>query len=78
MIIDIRSREKYLNGHLDGAIHIPFLELYSNPSKYLNKNKTYQIYCNSGSSSGMLVSYLNSLGYSCVNLDGGYSKHLFK
>ena len=78
MIIDIRDALRYAEGHIEGAIHIPFYSLYANPQVYLNKGMTYQIYCDTGVKSSLLVSYLKNLGYHCVNLEGGYVKHLFK
>lgn len=78
MIIDIRTTEEYLKGHIPGAVSIPFMKLSSHPNYYLDKNKTYQIYCNSGNKSLKLVSTLNQQGYHCVNLDGGYTKYLFE
>lgn len=75
IIIDIRSREKYLVGHINGAINIPYNELFINYDKYLNKTTRYLIYCESGNKSSDIVSYLNSHGYNCVNLDGGYHKN---
>ena len=77
MYIDIRDSKSYNNGHIAGAINIPFNRLISNP-EILDKKETYYLYCQSGSNSRILVSYLNSLGYSCINLDGGYSKYLLK
>lgn len=74
MIIDIRSKEKYNRGHLNNAINISFNELFNHPSKYLNKDTVYQIYCDTGSRSKVLVNTLNRIGYNCVNIDGGYNK----
>lgn len=74
MIIDIRSEEKYNVGHIDDAINISFNELFYHPSKYLKKDIVYQIYCDSGFRSKVLVNTLNRMGYNCVNLDGGYNK----
>lgn len=75
-IIDIRNKKEYEIGHIPGAISIDSYELLFNPSKYLNKNETYHIYCNSGITSNGVVSKLNSMGYKCVNIDGGYKKYL--
>ena len=76
IIIDIRDASSYLNGHLPGAIHIPASYLYLQPEKYLNFDTKYSLYCQSGHQSKLLVSYLNMLGYQCVNMDGGYLKNL--
>lgn len=78
MMIDIREEGKYLEGHLPGAINIPFFKLYLNPEQYLNPKNEYTLYCDSGSKSKILVSYLNKLGYHCVNLEGGYFKNLLR
>lgn len=78
MLIDIRDKNQYEMGHLSGAINIPFMKLYNSPSSYLDKNKKYTIYCESGGKSRILVNYLNHQGYNCVNLEGGYSKNLFQ
>ena len=76
MIIDIRSQEEYILGHIESAIWIPAKELFSNPDRYLKKEKTYSLYCNSGSKSKKVVEYLKTLGYNCVNLEGGYWHYL--
>ncbi len=73
-IIDIRSRKDYLLGHVDDSINIPYLELFNNYSKYLNKSDTYYIYCKNGITSKRIVDYLNLVGYHTVNIDGGYNK----
>lgn len=78
MIIDIRSSSKYENGHIEGAISIPFKELITKYDKYLTFDEEYYIYCDSGNTSSMLVNYLNKLGYHCVNIDGGYANYLLR
>lgn len=76
MYIDIRNKSSYLNGHIPGAININYIELLINHRKYLNKDKQYFIYCDSGNRSLDLVTKLNNLGYNCVNIDGGYNNYL--
>ena len=76
-IIDIRSLTQYSNGHIPGAVSIDAYDLISNPAKYLEKNKTYYIYCNSGIQSEALVEKLIFLGYSAVNI-GSYRDYLHK
>ena len=73
-IIDIRSRDLYLKGHIPGAIYIDMYDLINNPDNYLNKNEVYHIYCSNGISSQSVVSMLNKMGYNTVNIDGGYNK----
>lgn len=71
-IIDIRSNQSYNNNHIPNAKNVPSQVLISNPNKYLDKEKTYYIYCQKGSSSIRVCSLLNNLGYNIVNINGGY------
>ena len=71
-IIDIRSNQSYNNNHIPNAKNIPSETLLNNPSKYLEKNKTYYLYCQKGITSIRLCSLLNNLGYKMVNVNGGY------
>lgn len=75
-IIDIRSLFQYQLDHIPTAINISYQALKSNPEKYLEKNKKYYIYCQSGHSSNNLVITLNQLGYTTVNIKGGYNNYL--
>ncbi len=71
-IIDIRNNQNYNNNHIPNAKNIPSQELVNNPSKYLDKNQTYYLYCQKGTTSIRVCSLLNSLGYKTVNVAGGY------
>ena len=77
-IIDIRNYYEYQLGHIKGAKSIQTNELLNNPKKYLNKNTTYYIYCNSGFTSLEVVKKLNRLGYHTVNIIGGYHNYLLR
>lgn len=73
-LIDIRSKEDYLLGHISGAINIELTDILAFPSKYLNKNTTYIFYCDEGMSSLKLVNVLKK-NYDVLSLDGGYEKY---
>ena len=77
-IIDIRSKSKYLENHIPGAINIDSYDLIFNPSKYLNSNEKYYIYCTSGITSKSVVNKLNKMGYNTVNIDGGFNNYLLR
>ena len=77
-IIDIRSRDKYSINHIPGAINIEYLELLSNPNRYLNKNDTYYLYCTSGYTSSIVVDKLNIMGFNTVNIGGGFNNYLLR
>lgn len=71
-IIDIRSIEKYNENHILNAINIPKILLVKNYPKYLDKSKTYYIYCSKGIESVKVCNLLDSLGYKVINILGGY------
>lgn len=77
-IIDIRSHYEYLLGKIPTSINIDKILLLQTPQTYLDKEKTYYIYCQSGHSSNNIVIKLNSLGYHTVNIVGGYNNYLLR
>lgn len=77
-IIDIRGRDKYNINHISGAINIEAIELLSNPSRYLNFNDIYYLYCDFGHTSSMVVNKLNRLGYNTVNVEGGFNNYMLR
>lgn len=72
LIIDIRSVEKYNNGHILNAKNISMEQLLINPSKYMNKNDKYYIYCQKGIQSRKICPILIRMGYKVINIKGGY------
>lgn len=74
-LIDIRSSTSYKLGNIPYSKNISKNELMFNPEKYLFKDRIYYIYCEKGIQSKNLVTYLNSVGYKCVNLIGGYKNY---
>ena len=77
-IIDIRIIQKYNDNHIPGAINISYDLLVSNPSKYLDKNKTYYLYCQKGITSNKICQLLRSLGYNAISVAGGYEAYVLK
>ena len=75
-ILDIRDKYEYLLGHIPKAINIPYNYLLTIPENYLNTYTTYYIYCDSGSKSRKLCSFLSQLGFKVVDLIGGYKEYL--
>jgi rhodanese-related sulfurtransferase len=76
IIIDIRSPYKFNISNIPNSINISEYELTYNHNQYLNKVDTYYLYCDYGNRSKKLVSYLCSLGYKCVNIEGGFNNYL--
>jgi len=75
-IIDIRSKHRYLMGHIPGAISIDAESLLFYTDRYLKKDEIYYIYCDSGMRSKILVKKLISKGYSAISVFGGYNNYL--
>ena len=71
-IIDLRSTEKYNDNHIPSAHNIPFDQLLLCPDKYLDKQKTYYIYCQKGLQSKQLCRSLNMKGFKTIHIIGGY------
>ncbi len=71
-VIDIRIPQKFNDNHIPGALNINANQLMDNPEKFLNRNLTYYIYCQKGTSSRTLAQVLRVKGYQVFNIIGGY------
>jgi len=72
IIIDVRSSQEYLEGHLAGAINIPYYEINRNVYNIINRNKEIVVYCQEGVRSKQAFKILKKLKYERVfNLYGG-------
>lgn len=72
-LVDVRTPEEMAEGHLTGALNINFLgENFSNEIQKLNKNKTYLLYCRSGSRTRRAADQMQKAGFRKVYmLEGG-------
>ncbi|AWQ95832.1 DsrE/DsrF/DrsH-like family protein [Staphylococcus aureus] len=71
-LIDVRTKEEYELGHINGSTLHPVEEIKSFNK---NSNKTYYIHCKSGNRSTKACDYLAKQGYDVVNLKGGYKDY---
>ncbi len=71
-IIDIRSIEKYNNGHIFGSINIPLEQLLIKFNNILDKNQKYYIYCQKGIQSKKVCQILKRNNFNAINILGGY------
>ena len=73
VIIDVRTPEEFSEGHIENAINIDFYsETFQDELDILDKNKTYLIYCRSGSRSGSALDIMEALNFREVyNITGG-------
>lgn len=72
IIIDVRTKGEYQQGHIKGSQNIP-LDVLSNNLSKLNKEKTIITCCASGMRSAQAKSILLSNGFSTVHNGGGWS-----
>ena len=72
VIIDARTQEEYDQGHIPGAILIPYGEIADRAEKeLLDKNQLILVYCRSGRRSKIAADELVKLGYTNVKEFGG-------
>jgi uncharacterized metal-binding protein/rhodanese-related sulfurtransferase len=77
VILDLRTPDSFLGGHIDGSVNIPLKEL---PARYtlLEEHRNDDIVCVCGGSvqSAYAIGYLYSRGFKKVhNLSGGFSRY---
>ena len=77
IIIDVRSKQEYEEGHVDGSILIPEYEMRKEVEKIIkDKNKNIVVYCSSGGRSKKAQKILNKMGYENVyNLYNGITSY---
>ncbi len=75
-LIDIREPYEYKIGSLKTAKNIAMGTLLTNPEKYLTKDKTYYIICQSGARSGRTVKLLTKQGFNVINVAGGIGSYV--
>lgn len=73
IILDVRSKNEYAGGHIQGSINIPVDVLKNNINQLKDKNKTIITCCASGMRSASAKSILKIHGYSDVHNGGGWS-----
>ncbi|MCK6599511.1 MAG: rhodanese-like domain-containing protein, partial [Bdellovibrionaceae bacterium] len=59
VILDVRTPDEYLSGHIKGAINIDFYASdFQNQLGKLDKEKDYKVYCRSGNRSSKAVNMM--------------------
>lgn len=73
ILLDVRTRQEFIESHLDGSILIPYYEISKKIENIIpNKKQTIIVYCQNGGRSIKAYKILNRLGYSNIyNLKGG-------
>ena len=73
ILLDVRTKQEFNEGHLNGAIVIPYYDISKNIKNIVqNKEQEIIVYCKSGGRGITAVQILNKLGYMNVwNLKDG-------
>ena len=75
IIIDVRTKKEFDQGHLTNAINIPYTEIKKEIKKYApDLDQKIILYCRSGRRSGIALKTLKELGYKNAVNAGSYKK----
>jgi len=69
VILDVRTTSEFEEGHLPGALSIPYTRLRARLDE-VPKGETLFIHCGSGKRASLAASFLNALGYEAIHIDG--------
>ncbi|WP_310551099.1 rhodanese-like domain-containing protein [Paenibacillus glufosinatiresistens] len=69
-VLDVREPAEWVEGHVEGAKHIPLSQLVERHHE-LDPNQEVIIMCRSGNRSGLACELLHEKGYKVVNMTGG-------
>ncbi len=67
LVIDVRSKEEYDQGHVPGSRHIPLSSIMMHLEELANESQEIILVCASGNRSGMACMMLQREGISCQN-----------
>ena len=72
IILDTREQDEFDEGHIPGAIQIPYTEIENEAEEMLpDKDKLILVYCRSGRRSKIAAESLAKLGYTNIKEFGG-------
>ena len=72
LIIDVRTKEEFDDGHIEGSLNIPLDEI-ENATNWLQKDVPTVVVCASGTRSGYAVKTLKANGFEKVYNGGAWS-----
>jgi rhodanese-related sulfurtransferase len=71
MVVSVRQANAYAEGHIEGAVNIPWGAGMEQYFGQLPQDKKLVVYCYTGQTAGQTVAGLRMLGYDAVSLNGG-------
>jgi hydroxyacylglutathione hydrolase len=70
-VVDVRTCAEFANGHLPGALHIPYTHLRARMAE-IDRSRPVLCYCRSGNRSARAAAFLAREGFTAYNMRGGY------
>jgi phage shock protein E len=71
IIVDVRTKDEFMDGSYPGAINIPVNVLPKRLDEFRSKDKPIVVYCASGSRSAVAMTILKAHGFVDVTNAGG-------
>ena len=75
ILLDVRTREEYASGHIEGSQNLPLNEIDRVDSVIKDKNIPLYVHCLSGGRSTRAAAYLKGKGYREVYDIGGIGSY---
>ena len=75
ILLDVRTREEYAGGHIEGSRNLPLDEIDRVDSVIQDKNAPLYVHCLSGGRSARAAAYLRGKGYREVHDIGGIGSY---
>ena len=74
-LLDVRPKEDFLAGHLQGAVNLPWEDCHfkAKLNDLLDSNRTVLVYCRTGKHSQFVVNDLDKEGYVVYKMAGGFT-----
>lgn len=66
-IVDVRTPEEFMGGHVAGSVNIPLQEISNRMDEIRSFKTPLVLCCASGGRSGMAAGFLNQQGIECAN-----------
>ncbi|BEP28524.1 rhodanese-like domain-containing protein [Helicovermis profundi] len=73
-LVSVRQAVDFSEGHIEGAINIPWAKGMQEGFSVLPKDKKIVVYCYTGQTAGETTAGLRLMGYDAVSLNGGMGK----
>ena len=75
ILLDVRTREEYANGHIEGSRNLPLDEIDMVDSVIKDNSTPLYVHCLSGGRSARAAAYLKANGYREVHDIGGIGSY---